>query len=53
MSGPQLLYNAYVMHINCGITLVVMNNTMCPTRLSSVFEATCLIARPLLCASMP
>ena len=46
MSGPQLLYNAYVMHINYGIMLVVMNNVVCPTCLSSVPEATCLIARP-------
>ena len=52
MSGPRLLYNTYVMHINCGITLVVMNNTVCPTRLSSVLEATCLIKRPLSHASM-
>ena len=36
MSGPQLLYNAYIMHINCGIKLVVMNNTVCLTCLSSV-----------------
>ena len=52
MSGPQLLYNTYVMHINCGITLVVMNNAVCPTRLSSVLEATCLIEHPLSHASM-
>ena len=31
------------MYINCGITLVVMNNVMCPTRLSLVPKATCLI----------
>ena len=43
MSGPQLLYNAYVMHINYGLMLVVMNNTVCPTRWSSVPKATCLI----------
>ena len=39
------IYSAYVIHINCGITLVVMNNTVCPTRWSLVLEATCLIAR--------
>ena len=46
MSSPQFLYNAYIMHINCGIMLVVMNNVVCPTRLSVVLEATCLIVRP-------
>ena len=30
LSGTQLINNVYVMHINCGITLVVMNNTVCP-----------------------
>ena len=53
MSGPQLLYNAYIMHIICDIMLVVMNNAMCPTRLSSMLEATFLIAGPLPHASMP
>ena len=47
MSGPQLLYNAYVMHINCGIMLAVMNNVVCPTRLSSVPEVTYFITRPM------
>ena len=46
MSGPQLLYNAYFMHIDIGTILVVMNNVVCPTRLSLVSEVTCLIARP-------
>ena len=41
------------MHINCGITLVVMNNVVCSIRLSSVPKATCLITRPLLRVSMP
>ena len=53
MSSPQLLYNAYIMHINSGITFVVMNNAVYPTRLSSVPKATCLIAHPLPRASMP
>ena len=35
MSHPQLIYNAYVMHINCGIMLIMMNNAMCPPRWSS------------------
>ena len=52
MSGPQLIYNTYVMHINCGIPLVVMNNAVCPTRWSSVPEATCLIAYLILRSSM-
>ena len=52
MSGPQLLYNAYFMHINYGVTLVVMNNAVCRTCLSSVLEVTCLIERLLSCASM-
>ena len=47
MSGPQLLYNAYIMHINCGIMLVMMSNAVCLTHLSLVSEATCLIARPI------
>ena len=46
MISPQFFYNAYVMHINCGIMLVVMNNVVCPTRLSSVPEVTCLIVCP-------
>ena len=53
MSGPQLLYNVYVMRINGGITHIVMNNALCLTRLSSVSETTCLIVRPLPLVSMP
>ena len=41
------------MYINCGIMLVVMNSAMCPTRLSLVLKATCLIARLLPRVSMP
>ena len=52
MSGPQLLCNAYIMHINYGITLVMMNNAVCPTCLSSVLKATCLIACSIPHASM-
>ena len=34
------------MHINYDITLVVMNNAVCPPCWSSVPEVTCLIAYP-------
>ena len=53
MSGPQLIYNAYVMYINYGITLVVMNNTVCPTHWSSVLEETYLIVHLTPRSSMP
>ena len=41
--GPQLIYDSYVMHINCGMMLIVMNNIVCPPHWSSMPEATCLI----------
>ena len=41
-----------MLYINCGIMLVV-NNETCPTRLSPVPEATCSIEHSIPCASMP
>ena len=41
------------LYINCGTTLVVVNNGVCPTHLSLMPEATCSIKRPIRCASMP
>ena len=42
-------HNAYVIH-NYGITLVMVNNGVCPTHLSLMLEATCSIERPIPCA---
>ena len=40
------------LYINCGITLVMMNNGVCPNHLSMMPEATCSIERLIPCASM-
>ena len=37
------------LYVNCGITLVMVNNAACPTCLSSVPETTCLIEHVLRC----
>ena len=41
------------LYINCGITLVMVNNEVCPAYLSPMPEATCSIKRPIPCVSMP
>ena len=51
MSGPQL-YITLMLYINCGITLVMVNDVACLTCLSSVLETTCSIERLIPCASM-
>ena len=42
-----------MLHINCDIMLVVVNNTACPICLSLVLETTCSIKHLISCASMP
>ena len=41
------------LYINCGVTLVVENNGVCPTHLSLMPEATYSIERPTPCVLMP
>ena len=46
---PNIMLTLY---INCGIMIVVVNNEVCPTRLSPMPKATCSIKRLIPCASM-
>ena len=45
ISGPRLIYYSYVMHVNFGIMLVMMNSAVCPPRLSLVLEEIYFIMR--------
>ena len=54
LNAIMLYINLYkLLSINCGVTVVEVDNNACPSRLSLMFEATYLIERPIPYISMP